>query len=211
MSWRNYLTLSKFVLVHFMFQKSHSADAFIMTEKQWISSLKPRMNGNSMLPSSLNNQRTVTAFMTPMSSSSSSSLDDDLKKQLEKAKALLEKTKAKQAKKAAEVAPSSSNTTKIPKAIDTKDEKRNRVVKTKSEGTGLITTDGDLMALLSEDEEWELKSLEDVFENEIEMDDHNGLANRDVAASIFNLRMTLQNEDYKAIFDSRNRFIGEND
>jgi Fe2+ transport system protein B len=149
--------------------------------------------------------------------SASSSLDDDIKKQVAKAKELLEKAKAKQAeeqesaeKNSSRISSSSSSSIQQKeKQTKSLDEKRSRVTKSKNEGTGLITTDGDLMALLSEEEEWELKALEDVFENEIEMDDHRGLADRDVAASIFNLRMTLQNEDYKKIFDSRNRWIGE--
>jgi hypothetical protein len=137
----------------------------------------------------------------------SSSLDDDIKKQVAKAKELLEKAKAKQAEQEATVEASGSKRNE--KQNQSLDDKRNRVTKSKTEGTGLITTDGDLMALLSEDEEWELKALEDVFDDEIEMDDHRGLADRDVAASIFNLRMTLHNDDYKKIFDSRNRWIGE--
>jgi hypothetical protein len=149
------------------------------------------------------------------SSSSSSSLDDDIKKQVAKAKELLEKAKAKQAaeednnKTSNEEINSHQNIQSKETRIKSMNDKRNRVTKSKNEGTGLITTDGDLMALLSEDEEWELKCLEDVFENEIETDDHRGLADRDVAASIFNLRMTLHNEDYKKIFDTRNRWIGE--
>lgn len=92
--------------------------------------------------------------------------------------------------------------------------KRQRVIKTVDESTGLITTDGEKMAKLSEEEEWEVRTLFEVFENEISDRDvysatSQQLASRDVAASIWNLRKTLQSEDYKKIFDEKNRFIGE--
>ena len=77
------------------------------------------------------------------------------------------------------------------------------------ENTGLFTTDGDKMAELSEEEEWESRPLLEVFESEIEDTSSSVLNERDVAASIFNLRKTLQMEDYRKIFDKRNRFIGE--
>jgi len=92
--------------------------------------------------------------------------------------------------------------------------RRETVIKTMDEMTGLITTDGEKMATLSEQEEWELRGLLEVFENEIEGDDvysmaSKQLAERDVAASIWNLRKTLQTEDYQRIFDRKNFFIGE--
>lgn len=92
--------------------------------------------------------------------------------------------------------------------------KRKRVTKTVDEETGLITTNGAEMARLSEEEEWEVRSLFEVFENEIGDKDvysatSQQLATRDVAASIWNLRKTLQNDDYRRIFDKSNRFIGE--
>jgi hypothetical protein len=93
-------------------------------------------------------------------------------------------------------------------------DKRQRVIKTVDESTGLITTDGEKMAELSEEEEWEVRTLSEVFENEISDKDvysaaSQQLASRDVAASIWNLRKTLQSDDYKKIFDEKNRFIGE--
>jgi hypothetical protein len=93
--------------------------------------------------------------------------------------------------------------------------KREQVTKSRDEETGLITADGEKMARLSESEQWEMRSLLEVFENEIGDTDgvssmtSKRLAERDVAASIFNLRKQMQTEDYRRIFDTRNRFIGE--
>ena len=47
-----------------------------------------------------------------------------------------------------------------------REEKRDAVTKTKNEKTGLITTDGELMAQLSKEEEWEEKELMELFESE---------------------------------------------
>jgi len=94
--------------------------------------------------------------------------------------------------------------------------------KTKS---GEIIADGDTMTSLSNSEPWELRSLTDIgFESEARSDfdgnlvevDANGevkktIAERDLAASIYNLRKVLKNEDFRRVFDSRNRFIGEVD
>lgn len=89
--------------------------------------------------------------------------------------------------------------------------KRERVTKTRDEETGLVTLDGEKMARLSEIEQWEMRPLGEVFENEIKdsQDSSKQLAERDVAASIFNLRKQMKTEDYRRIFDTRNRFIGE--
>jgi hypothetical protein len=93
-------------------------------------------------------------------------------------------------------------------------DKRQKVIKSVDEATGLITTDGEKMARLSEEEAWEARSLFEVFENEIADKDAYSvttkqLATRDVAASIWNLRKTLQSDDYRKIFDEKNWFIGE--
>ena len=37
------------------------------------------------------------------------------------------------------------------------------------------------------------------------------LADRDVVASIWNLRKTLHNDDFVRVFDKQNRFIGDLD
>lgn len=92
---------------------------------------------------------------------------------------------------------------------------REGVVKSVDEKTGLITADGERMAAISEQEDWEFRPLFEVFENEMtdEEDRYSlasqQLASRDVAASVFNLRKQLQLDDYHKIFDTKNRFIGE--
>lgn len=95
-----------------------------------------------------------------------------------------------------------------------RNDKRESVVKSKND-EGLITVNGDKMAKLSEEESWEARRLGEVFENELDEDEDvyslasKQLGERDVAASIWNLRKTMQTEDYKRIFDKNNRFIGE--
>ena len=88
------------------------------------------------------------------------------------------------------------------------DGKRDMVIKDQNQD-GLFTTDGDLMAKLSETEEWESRSLFEVFTDEIEKSEKDPFADRDVAASMYGLRKALQNEDFQKIFDKRNRFIGD--
>lgn len=142
--------------------------------------------------------------------------EDDITKQLERAKSLLEKSKAKIEAQGAAVADfdeeeagkTDGNIPFFANAMaKANGSKRDQVIKAKN-GEGLFTTDGDLMAKLSEAEEWEVRALLDVFENENkDLDD--SLADRDVAASIFGLQKTLQTEDFQKIFDKRNRFIGE--
>ena len=96
--------------------------------------------------------------------------------------------------------------------------KKEKVIKNKNEDTGLFTTDGDLMAKLSEEEEWEQRSLLEVFTDEVEDDeyqsrsanaDNEQFIDRDIAESMYNLRKSLQTEDFTKIFDKRNRFIGD--
>jgi hypothetical protein len=164
-------------------------------------------------------------------SPSSSTSDDEINKQLERAKAVLEISRAKM--EARELAAASAaagatgdDSSKDPKArrkgplgtdvpffatqevVAKKDGKKEKVIKNKNK-EGLFTTDGDLMAKLSEEEEWESRPLLEVFQNERGDAPKDSLADRDVAASIFNLRKVLQTEDFQRIFDQRNRFIGE--
>jgi hypothetical protein len=93
-------------------------------------------------------------------------------------------------------------------------DKREVVVKSENQD-GLITVNGEEMAKLSEGEDWTARPLGEVFENELTEEEDvyslasRQLAERDVAASIRNLRKTMQTEDYKRIFDTKNRFIGE--
>lgn len=88
--------------------------------------------------------------------------------------------------------------------------------------SGEIIADGETMASLSKSEPWERRSLSQMFEREARTDydgnlvegeqsDGKILADKDVARSIYNLRKSLQNEDFKKVFDERNRFIGDVD
>jgi len=161
--------------------------------------------------------RAVAASTTPLATAP---LDDDIGRLKAKAAALLEKSKAKLASKEANPVAA----TKQRKAVKqeaalpffaTAVRSRDTIIKSRNAETGLVTADGERMAAFSEEEEWEARSLLEVFENEME---ENGdvysitsqqLASRDVAASIFDLRKQLQTDDYKKIFNKRNPFIGE--
>ena len=91
--------------------------------------------------------------------------------------------------------------------------KKERVIKNKNEDTGSFTTDGELMAKLSEEEVWESRPILEVFETE----EQEGATpsfkaknvDRDIAKSMFNLRKSLQTKDFMKIFDKRNIFIGD--
>ena len=139
--------------------------------------------------------------------------EDEISRQLERARKVLAKSKAKlEATGDAEPdeIPFFATSAKMDSAT-----KRAKVTKKLDQETGLITADGEKMARLSEIEQWEMRSLLEVFESEIEgTEDVNSLASkqlaeRDVAASIFNLRKQMKTEDYRRIFDTTNHFIGE--
>jgi hypothetical protein len=158
--------------------------------------------------------------------------EEEVERRLAKAKEVLAKSKAKLEKssqttgdkkngKTASSSSSSSGGAPAPLPFfaskkRVKDpRRRENVIKAKNEETGLVQADGEKMAAMSEKEEWEYRSLLEVFENAVE---ENGdvysttsqqLAERDVAASIWNLRKTMKTEDYLKIFDRKNRFIGE--
>ena len=93
------------------------------------------------------------------------------------------------------------------------EKRRELVTKTKDEESGLITTDGEKMASLAEGEKWESRGLYDLFENEREEDEENlvkeARASRDVARNMMGLKRIMNKEDFDAIFDKRNLFIGE--
>jgi len=138
------------------------------------------------------------------------SFDDNASRELARARSLLEQSKAKISAQQEEEEESGQLPFFIKESAE-EDEKRNTVTKTKNNENGLITTDGELMAALSEEESWERRGLLDVFENELkeESDASKQLARRDVAASIRNLRIRMHGDDYRKIFDKSNRFIGE--
>eukprot|EP00593_Proboscia_inermis_P000624 CAMPEP_0171299940 /NCGR_PEP_ID=MMETSP0816-20121228/8813_1 /TAXON_ID=420281 /ORGANISM="Proboscia inermis, Strain CCAP1064/1" /LENGTH=131 /DNA_ID=CAMNT_0011776157 /DNA_START=358 /DNA_END=753 /DNA_ORIENTATION=+ len=100
------------------------------------------------------------------------------------------------------------------------DAKREKVIKSTDENSGKVTTDGELMAKLSESEEWTTRSLTEVFEVDETMpsmspedvakkEKMKRLAERDLGASIYGLRKSLQNEDFRKIFPKKNYYIGE--
>lgn len=143
-------------------------------------------------------------------------IDDEISKQLARAKEILAKSKAKmEQKELAAIDPEKKEkSTAVPffaakDASADQDSRKKKVIKAKFEDTGLATFDGDKMVELSESEEWEVRPLNQVFKSEIEDKSTDPFADRDVAASIFNLRKSLQSDDYQKIFDERNRFIGE--
>ncbi|GKZ00194.1 hypothetical protein MPSEU_000972400 [Mayamaea pseudoterrestris] len=162
-------------------------------------------------------------------------LDEEVKRQLAKARGLLERANEREASDELAAAAAAAAATSSGKAnvndIDSNDkdenipviapfffaamkepEKRSQVVKSVNEN-GLITTDGEKMASLSEAESWEIRRLDDVFVSEAAVSSMAGrtLSEKDAAAGIFALRRQLQDSDFARIFDKRNRFIGDLD
>lgn len=139
-------------------------------------------------------------------------IEDDITRQLARARDVLAKSKAKiEEQEIDDLEEDSSSKNGVPffASLDANaDTKKEKVIKSRNE-EGLFTTDGELMAEMSESEEWEVRPLLEVFESESKDPAKDPLADRDVAASIFNLRKVLQTEDYQKIFDKRNRFIGD--
>lgn len=137
------------------------------------------------------------------------SVEDEITRQLKRAKEVLAISKAKL--EATGNAPADEIPFFATSARMDSSTKREKVTKSRDEETGLIYADGEKMARMSEIEQWEQRSLLEVFESEI--DDPTAaskhLAERDVAASIFNLRKQMKTEDYRRIFDTSNYFIGE--
>jgi hypothetical protein len=137
---------------------------------------------------------------------------------LQKARAVLQKSKAKLAairEKEDGICESKNDLPYFAHTVQKTVVSRDGVVKSINEETGLVRADGERMAEISELEDWEFRSLFDVFENEMTEDEDRysivsqQLASRDVAASVFNLRKELETDDYRRIFDTNNRFIGE--
>jgi len=106
----------------------------------------------------------------------SSAADDAINDQVAKARKLLEEAKAKVAAAQADAEASQSEQGIATEAVTTNDsaniteeesqKRKESVIKTQNDETGLITTDGELMAALSEMEDWEIRSLEAVFVDE---------------------------------------------
>ena len=139
-----------------------------------------------------------------------SNLDDEVNMQLNKAREILAKAKAKIAEKEKEEKSKteSGKTSKIDKET-----KKERVLKTENPESGLFTTDGDMMAELAEEEDWEMRSIVDVFQQEFSNDDAERRAadkkERDIALAMFNLRKSMLNDDYEKIFNKRDWKIGD--
>eukprot|EP00529_Nitzschia_sp_RCC80_P032439 CAMPEP_0113471482 /NCGR_PEP_ID=MMETSP0014_2-20120614/16999_1 /TAXON_ID=2857 /ORGANISM="Nitzschia sp." /LENGTH=234 /DNA_ID=CAMNT_0000364115 /DNA_START=324 /DNA_END=1028 /DNA_ORIENTATION=+ /assembly_acc=CAM_ASM_000159 len=170
-----------------------------------------------------------------MADDNSSQHQDEIERQLEKARAVLAISRAKiDANTAVDIDDDNVGDDGIDVEIDTQslqqqrkgalpsnvpffastastggNKKKEKVIKNQNEDDGTFTTDGDLMAKLSEQEEWESRSLFEVFRNERKASTDDALSDRDVAASIYGLRKSLQLEDFQKIFDKRNRFIGD--
>jgi hypothetical protein len=187
--------------------------------------------GNVMafVPQDMRRQRFTLERYSAESSTLVVGLDDEVKRQLAKARALLQRADEKLE---SEPAPATNNQAIANKqdnnsVEETKidpptvpfffasvkgPEKRDQVIKSVNEN-GLITTDGEKMASLSEQESWEIRRLDDVFENVAAVSSMAGrtLSEKDAAANIFSLRRQLQDSDFLRIFDKRNRFIGDLD
>jgi hypothetical protein len=152
---------------------------------------------------------------TVMALAAPSSFEDDITKQLERARKLLEKSKAKLEAREAEAAvkEAEASTQKSVPFFASQDasQKKGKIVRSGNGVDGTLVADGEMMAKLSEEEQWELRSLLEVFKNENEerSSESAQLDKRDVAASIFNLSKSLTINDYMRIFDKKNRFIGE--
>jgi len=152
-------------------------------------------------------------------SESSYDPEDEVKRRLAKAKEVLARSKEKLEKKEAAEEEASGESSDVPffaaKEAPKDPNRREKMLKATDEKTGLVTADGEKMAAMSENEEWERRSLFAVFENELEenedvySDATKGLRERDVAASIWNLRRRMKVTDYLRIFDKNNFFIGE--
>lgn len=176
-------------------------------------------------PTALTQPGRITKYSSKVScemGSKSTEVNEEIAKQLERAKAALAVSKAKmEAQEQAEAGlldddeeeekKEKSNDEAVPFfAMNAEDEngKKEKVIKEKNEDGG-FTTDGDLMAKLSEEEEWESRPLLEVFQNEEEKTAEAMNIDRDIGQSMYNLRKSLQTEDFMKIFDKRNRFIGD--
>mmetsp|Transcript_37883 Transcript_37883/g.55819 ORF Transcript_37883/g.55819 Transcript_37883/m.55819 type:complete len:235 (+) Transcript_37883:149-853(+) len=154
--------------------------------------------------------------------------NDDIARTLARAKELIAKSEAKLKeqidKEAIDPDTNTDNapTSKSSNVDDKVIEKRSKVTKSTNEESGLITTDGEMMAQISEEEEWEARSLLELFEDELEGmlegdDDDDAPAkpkkkrkvDKGAAMSIYGLKKVLQTEDFDKVFNKRNYLIGE--
>lgn len=142
----------------------------------------------------------------------------DMSTQIEKAKQLLNDAKKKKAgtsDRATDAKSEEEEAAKVP--FFASSPRRDNKIKSFLKG-GEIIADGETMAILSASEPWERRSLSQMFDNEARIDydgnlvkeeKANTLAGRDEGASIYNLRKTLQTEDFKRVFNQKDFFIGD--
>jgi hypothetical protein len=181
------------------------------------------------------------AFLTPRYyvrrsaiSRQSLSSPDNISLDVARARALLEKSKAKLLERE-QGTTAVLESPKIPffaTRLNGSKKRRKDVIADVNEA-GLVRVNGAALAAWSEQEEWQSRSIlevfnvteqqeevSDPFEN-VETDSPRRLAasrtgsrrrdapDRDVVAAIWNLRQSMRNEDFERIFDEKNRFIGE--
>lgn len=160
---------------------------------------------------------------TPLSMIGFIPSEEDIEKQLARAMELLEKGQAKLESAAAAAAEGSQEEEKMDKTLLDQETKRMMVTKIQKED-GLVVVDGEMMARYSEEEEWQLRPLMEVFEEDDSFQGDNNtyyglllastnttkkLAQRDEVASIRNLQTIMNRQDFQKIFDEKNYFIGE--
>ena len=167
-------------------------------------------------PSATTRTSSSSSYVVLRATAKKDPVEDDIAQLQRKARQLLEKSKAKLASKEdKQKAKTKTAATSALPFFATVVISREGVIKSRNEETGLLVADGERMAALSEKEEWQVRPLFEVFENEMSENEDvyslasQQLAQRDVAASIFDLRKQLQTDDYKKIFNKRNPFIGE--
>jgi len=188
---------------------------------------------NSVLFVSAFSVSTSTRLTTSVSPSTSNLFmsapngDDDVSRQLEKARKLIAEAKGKLEAKELEAQDPSSTAPVAQHFFATEDneedeatreknkeEKRSRVIKQELDN-GKITTDGDMMVELSQNEKWEMRPLMDVFEPEkMSEEDEKSREERrkkeiQIVQAMMNLKQKLGKDDYEKIFNNKNFFIGE--
>jgi hypothetical protein len=150
--------------------------------------------------------------------------EEEVNRRLVRAKEVLKMSKAKLESRASQA--TAGGASKAPvgaagvpffasKKVTVDPQRRESVIKARDEITGLVTADGEKMAAMSEQEEWQVRSLFDLFENEmgetadVYSQTSQQLADRDLVVGVWNLRKHMHTADYMKIFDKKNFFIGE--
>jgi hypothetical protein len=189
-----------------------------------ISNLENAPSADAFLPSHHGKALTCSVSVILQATTGSSyDPEEEVNRRLARAKEVLKKSKAKLESRASQATAGGESKAPVAaalpffasKKVTVDPQRRERVIKARDDKTGLVTADGEKMAAMSEQEEWQVRSLFEVFENEMgETADVYSqtslqLADRDLVAGVWNLRKSMHNDDYAKIFDKRNRFIGE--